>query len=186
MQKRIFKKRLFTVILASLIVIGLVSETNYPENNAYAYDNSTKTVISMTSEGREQVRREEAAKRLEKIKQERERLEEAERRKKMPIEELITVVCEDYGISSEIPLAIARLETGHFTSSAYLNKNNPGGMSIDEVPITYSTREDGVEAFVSNLSENYFEIGLTTPESIAQKYCPVNSTNWASMVRQLM
>ena len=186
MQKRIFKKRLFTVIIATLMIIGLVSEPEYPEKNAYAYDASVKTVMTMTSEGKEQVRREEAAKRLEKIKQERERIEEAERRKEMPIEELITVVCEDHGISSEIPLAIARLETGHFTSSAYLNKNNPGGMSIDEVPITYPSREDGVEAFVSNLAENYFGIGLTTPESIAQKYCPVNATNWASMVRQLM
>ena len=100
MQKRIFKKRLFTVILASLMAIGLISETNYPENNAYAYDNSTKTVISMTSEGREQVRREEAAKRLEKIKQERERLEEIERRNKMPIEELITVVANSLLLDS--------------------------------------------------------------------------------------
>ena len=104
----------------------------------------------------------------------------------LTIEEHISKVCEEYGINDSIPLAIARLETGHFTSNAYLYKNNPGGMSVKEIPITYATIEDGVEAFVSNLAENYFDIGLTTPETIAQKYCPVNASHWSSMVTQLM
>lgn len=104
----------------------------------------------------------------------------------LTIEEHISKVCDEYDIDDSIPLAIARLETGHFTSHAYLHKNNPGGMSINEVPITYATIEEGVEAFVSNLAKNYFGIGLTTPEAIAQKYCPVNAAHWSSMVTQLM
>ena len=79
----------------------------------------------------------------------------------------------------------AKLETGNFTSHAYLVGNNPGGMSVNEVPIIYSSIEQGVEAMVSNLANNYFAIGLTTPELIGQKYCPVNP-NWANMVRSLM
>ena len=101
------------------------------------------------------------------------------------IESRIIEACNHYGIDSSIVLAIARLETGNFTSHAYLVGNNPGGMSVNEVPITYSSIEQGVEAMVSNLANNYFAIGLTTPELIGQKYCPVNP-NWANMVRSLM
>lgn len=101
------------------------------------------------------------------------------------IESKIVEACNRYGIDSSIVLAIARLETGNFTSHAYLVGNNPGGMSVNEVPITYSSIEQGVEAMVSNLANNYFAIGLTTPELIGQKYCPVNP-NWANMVRSLM
>lgn len=101
------------------------------------------------------------------------------------IEDRIVFACQDYGIPWEIPLAIARLETGWFKSNAYINGNNPGGMSRNEKPIKYDTIEEGVEAFISNLANNYFAIGLDTPEEIGKKYCPVNP-EWASLVRQLM
>lgn len=101
------------------------------------------------------------------------------------IESKIVEACNRYGIDSSIVLAIARLETGNFTSYAYLVGNNPGGMSVNEVPISYGSIEEGVEAMVSNLAHNYFAIGLTTPELIGQKYCPVNP-NWAYLVRSLM
>lgn len=101
------------------------------------------------------------------------------------IESKIVEACNRYGIDSSVVLGIARLETGNFTSYAYLVGNNPGGMSVNEVPIIYSSIEEGVEAMVSNLAHNYFAIGLTTPELIGQKYCPVNP-NWAYLVRSLM
>lgn len=101
------------------------------------------------------------------------------------IESKIVEACNRYGIDSSIVLGIARLETGNFTSYAYLVGNNPGGMSVNEVPIIYGSIEEGVEAMVSNLAHNYFAIGLTTPELIGQKYCPVNQ-NWAYLVRNLM
>lgn len=101
------------------------------------------------------------------------------------IESKIVEACNRYGIDSSVVLGIARLETGNFTSYAYLVGNNPGGMSVNEVPIIYASIEEGVEAMVSNLAHNYFAIGLTTPELIGQKYCPVNP-NWAHLVRSLM
>lgn len=101
------------------------------------------------------------------------------------IESKIVEACNRYGIDSSVVLGIARLETGNFTSYAYLVGNNPGGMSVNEVPIIYGSIEEGVEAMVSNLAHNYFAIGLTTPELIGQKYCPVNP-NWAYLVRSLM
>ena len=101
------------------------------------------------------------------------------------IEERIEKSCIAYGIPFDIVLAIARLETGWFTSNAYINYNNPGGLSVNETPLHFNTIEEGVDAFVSNLSNNYFAIGLDTPEEIGAKYCPINP-EWAGMVTSLM
>lgn len=98
---------------------------------------------------------------------------------------MIVKECQAQGIDSEIPVAISKLETGHYKSDACVYGNNVGGMSIDEVPIAYPDIQSGVKAFVTNLNNNYFKIGLTTPEQIGEKYCPVN-TEWASTVRSLM
>lgn len=103
----------------------------------------------------------------------------------LTIEERIRQACESYGISYDIALAIARLETGWFTSDAYLYKNNPGGLSRNEIPINFDSIDEGVEAFICNLANNYFDIGLDTPEKIGQKYCPVD-LNWASKVEKLI
>lgn len=103
----------------------------------------------------------------------------------MNTEEMIIAACEEYGIDHEIPVAISRLETGHWTSDAYIYGNNVGGMSVNEVPLSYETLTEGVDAFVKNLTYNYFEEGLDTPEEIGQKYCPINP-EWAEVVRGLM
>lgn len=103
----------------------------------------------------------------------------------LSIEEMIGNACDEYGIDYDVVLAIARLETGWFKSEAYLYGNNPGGLSINEVPMAFDTKEEGVDAFVSNLATNYFALGLNTPEEIGTKYCPVNP-GWAPLVRELM
>lgn len=105
--------------------------------------------------------------------------------KELTIEDKIELACNQYGVSFDIALAIARLETGNFTSHAYKYKNNPGGLSINEKPMTFSTIEEGVDAFVGNLSKNYIQKGLTTVEAIGKKYCPSNP-KWAKLVRSLM
>lgn len=105
--------------------------------------------------------------------------------KDLAIEEMIHEACIFYEIPYDICLAIARLETGWFTSEAYIYGNNPGGMSINEVPITYESIEEGVDAFVKNLAMNYFSIGLDTPEKIGPKYCPDNP-DWDDIVVELM
>lgn len=105
--------------------------------------------------------------------------------KELTIEDKISLACNQYGVSFDIALAIARLETGNFTSHAYKYKNNPGGLSINEKPMSFSTIEEGVNAFVGNLSKNYIQKGLTTVEAIGKKYCPSNP-KWAKLVRSLM
>lgn len=103
----------------------------------------------------------------------------------LTIEERIKQACKKYDIDSDIPLAISILETGWWSSDAYIYGNNPGGMSINEVPIIYDSIDDGVDAFVSNLACNYFRIGLDTPEEIGSKYCPIDS-EWSSKVSAIM
>lgn len=105
--------------------------------------------------------------------------------KELTIQERIKEACESYGIPSELPLAISVLETGWWSSDAYIYGNNPGGMSINEVPIVYSSIDEGVDAFVSNLADNYFGMGLDTPEEIGAKYCPVDP-EWGSKVTAIM
>lgn len=102
------------------------------------------------------------------------------------IEEMIVTECEIKGIPTDIPLAIARLETGNFTSNAYLLGNNVGGLSVNEIPLDYNTKGDGVKAFVGNLADNYFNAGLTTIEDISKKYCPVNHVEWAKVVTEIV
>lgn len=84
-----------------------------------------------------------------------------------------------------ILIAISRLETGNWTSPAYSDWNNFGGMSINERPMAFDSRIEGCRAFVENLIENYIEEGLTTPESIGSKYCPVNS-EWPELIKEIM
>ena len=103
----------------------------------------------------------------------------------LSIEEMIYNQCVELEIPYDIVIAIARLETGWFTSDAYIYGNNPGGLSVNECPITFQTKKEGVYAFCNNLSENYFRIGLTTVEAIGSKYCPVNPS-WAYLVRSIM
>lgn len=100
------------------------------------------------------------------------------------VEEMIVAEAEAGGVDPELALAIAKLETGRFTSEAYLNGNNVGGLSDNEIPRSYQTLEEGVAAFIDCL-ETYYEAGLTTPEEIAESYCPVNA-DWAEVVTMIM
>ena len=87
----------------------------------------------------------------------------------------------------KIPVAIARHECGYkdsqYLSNAFKNKNNVGGMMYYDTTtkssylMTFDTIDSGVEAFVSNLKRNYFNLGLDTIEKIQPKYAPVNAKN---------
>lgn len=74
-------------------------------------------------------------------------------------------------------VAISKHETGNYTSEAFKEKNNVGGMMCNSGLISYSTLDDGIEAFVSNLKYNYIDEGLDTIEKIQPKYCPIGAAN---------
>lgn len=78
---------------------------------------------------------------------------------------------------AKITIAISRWETGNYTSSAFKNKNNVGGMMCSSGLINYNSLDEGIHAFVKNLKNNYFDIGLDTIDKIQSKYCPVGAKN---------
>ena len=105
--------------------------------------------------------------------------------KPLTTEELIIREAEAAGIDPNIAVAISRLETGHWTSYAYVYCNNVGGLSDNEVPRSYATVEDGVKAFVDCLV-SYWGKGLTTPELMEPVYNPLSNGEWSRAVRSLM
>lgn len=108
----------------------------------------------------------------------------AETSEALTVEDMITTEADNAGVDPELALAIAKLETGHFTSDAYLYGNNVGGMSVNEVPMSFSTLKEGVTAYIECL-KTYYAAGLTTPEEIGKHWCPVNP-EWAATVETLM
>lgn len=93
---------------------------------------------------------------------------------------MIYLVAKEYGLTEEqsfMTVAISIHETGEYTSEAFKNKNNVGGVFKNGQLASYETLEQGINDFISNLKKNYFEQGLDTIEKIQKKYCPVGASN---------
>lgn len=92
-----------------------------------------------------------------------------------------------------ISIAISRWETGNYTSKAFKEKNNVGGMMCTSGLIHYNSLDEGITKFLINLKNNYFAIGLDTIDKIKPKYCPDNADNdpnnlnqyWANGVKKI-
>jgi hypothetical protein len=76
-----------------------------------------------------------------------------------------------------ISIAISKWETGNYTSVAFKEKNNVGGMMCNNKLKVFENLDEGIEAFINNLKNNYFDMGLDTLEKIQPKYCPVGADN---------
>lgn len=74
-------------------------------------------------------------------------------------------------------IAISKHETGSYTSYAFKELNNVGGMMCSSGLRSYESLDAGIEAFLNNLKYNYFDIGLDTLEKIQPKYCPIGAAN---------
>ena len=94
----------------------------------------------------------------------------------------------DVGIKKELnddeilmAIAIAKWETGHYTSYAFKSLNNVGGMmhwnGSKSVLQSFSSLEEGIEKYLNNLDKNYYDLGLDTLEKIQPKYCPIGADN---------
>ena len=92
-----------------------------------------------------------------------------------------------YGIDWKLSIAIARHECGYddgkYLSNAYKEKNNVGGMMYYDsttktsILMKFATIDAGIEAYISNLKRNYFDLGLDTIAKIQPKYAPVGAAN---------
>jgi hypothetical protein len=76
-------------------------------------------------------------------------------------------------------VSISRHETGNWTSTAFINQHNFGGIMCNNATKikTYDSYESGLNEFVSILKKYYFDLGLTSVEEIGAKYCPVGAKN---------
>lgn len=110
------------------------------------------------------------------------------------VEEVIEYVCPfdevtckiqevalTYNIDWKLAVAIAKHETGVYTSYAFKQLNNVGGMMYWNGKGTslrsYDTLDSGIDAFVRNLRNNYIDMGLTSIEQIQKKYAPLGADN---------
>lgn len=76
-------------------------------------------------------------------------------------------------------IAISRHETGAWTSKAFKEKNNFGGImwkNATEIK-PFDSYESGLDYYVKHLKNNYLNKGLTTIEKIGAIYCPVGAAN---------
>lgn len=99
----------------------------------------------------------------------------------------IKEVAISYKIDWKLSIAIARHEcgfkNGEYLSNAYKEKNNVGGMMYYDSStkssklMRFETIDSGINAYVSNLKRNYFDLGLDTIEEIQPKYAPVGAAN---------
>lgn len=88
----------------------------------------------------------------------------------------------EYGLTEEqskIAIAITKHETGSYTSSLFKSNNNIGGLYNGNAQkfYSYSSVEDGIDAYLNNLKKGYFDKGLDTIEKIQSKYAPINANN---------
>lgn len=128
-----------------------------------------------------------------KIRLDKEDLLKEEEQEKINVAELHTETCQmseieckiynksiEYGLNREqafIVVSISRHETGKWTSKAFLNKNNLGGIMCSTGLRSYSSLDEGIDAFVGLLKRRYFDKGLDTIEKIQPVYCPIGANN---------
>lgn len=93
----------------------------------------------------------------------------------------IKKVADKYEINWMMAVAISKHETGNYTSYAFKSLNNVGGMmywdGTKSALRSYKTLDEGIDAYVSNLKRNYYDMGLDTIEEIQKKYAPIGAAN---------
>ncbi len=93
----------------------------------------------------------------------------------------------EYGVDPYLAVSISLLETGcnWGCSSLVTNCNNVGGMKGQGgcnggSYAVFDSLDSGIESMIRNLSVNYIQKGLVTPEQINTKYA--SSSTWAMKV----
>lgn len=93
----------------------------------------------------------------------------------------IKEIADNYGLDWKLAVAISKHETGVYTSYAFKQLNNVGGMMYWNGKGTslrsYNSLEDGIDAFVRNLKYNYIDLGLISIAQIQKKYAPLGADN---------
>lgn len=86
-------------------------------------------------------------------------------------------VCDIVGVDYNRMLAIMYQETGQFTSSAFINKNNPAGLMTSNGVKKFKTKEQGIVEAVLNVYFRFYQKNKTSVEEMGRVYCPINAKN---------
>jgi hypothetical protein len=89
----------------------------------------------------------------------------------------IKKVAQDYGVDWRLAIAISMHETGKYTSVAFNDNNNVGGNFRNGSLMVFEDLDKGIDFFISNLKNNYIDMGLDTIEEISVKYAPIGAEN---------
>lgn len=89
----------------------------------------------------------------------------------------IKEVAENYGVDWRLAIAISMHETGKYTSVAFNDNNNVGGNFRNGSLMVFEDLDKGIDFFISNLKNNYIDMGLDTVEEISSKYAPIGANN---------
>lgn len=95
-------------------------------------------------------------------------------------DEMIYQATKDTVVDPYLAIAISRLETGHYTSDAFINGHNFGGMTGSNGVMSFQSKSSGLERYVKML-EWYYEMGMDTPQKMQATYCPPNN-EWDNIV----
>lgn len=85
----------------------------------------------------------------------------------------IKKVADSYEVDWRLAIAISKHETGVYTSVAFKEMNNVGGNFRNGSLMVFEDLDKGIDFFISNLKNNYIDMGLDTIELIQPKYCPI-------------
>lgn len=103
---------------------------------------------------------------------------------------LIATYSLQRGVDPYLAMGVMLLETGcKWSCSGLVQKcNNVGGQkgspNCSGGYRSYPTLDDGIRGFIDNLADNYYAVGLNTPEAMNKKYA--ESGAWAVKVRNYM
>ncbi|MCY8497757.1 NlpC/P60 family protein [Bacillus atrophaeus] len=92
-------------------------------------------------------------------------------------QDVFVKVAEKQGIDPVLFAAISFHETGHGTSRAVIEKNNPGGLMGSGGLMVFSSIEEGIEAMGRTLHNRILKDGKTTIKALGAVYAPVGAAN---------
>lgn len=90
---------------------------------------------------------------------------------------------KNYGVNAMFAMAVSTLESGSGTSGRAKNRNNYYGLELSNV---WSGLYTNTQYWGKLIKNSYIGQGRSSAASISTKYCPPNSSNWASFVNSQM
>ncbi len=102
----------------------------------------------------------------------------------LPYADLIFQMSQTYGYDYRWIIAIAQQES-NLCKKIPDNSFNCWGYGINSAgTLRFTSYELAIKSFGEYLKREYFDKGLTTPETIMKKYCPPSNGSWAYGVSQ--